>query len=601
MEKKDERPSNRVPAGTFGASDPPPTRRSDPGTRSAALAEGVAHSSAPPAPPARDSDPDAADRKRYTSTLMGHGTPPGSDGVPPPVAPVLSPPKWRGAKAYLEGQEPKPRVSTIAATAPIADAELAASAIPAGTRVNTKLGTPPAPPVPTPVPVPQSPSVQDISDPAIDQAIERMLEGQTSVPMEVESADPDLDALEELPIEEVVDEPSERAVPLARLALKTAAARVPVSAPIEARAREQPGDQRVDAVPAAPVASTPPPAPSTPSFDVELGAPAPPSIDLAPQPAAALDEPAAPASPSERPGERASRSAAGEPEQYGASDTPSALAELRTRRSGAPAPHGESRSNEKAPAAASSGLAAATSGKVGTSPRAEQHLALGSGLLALMVLFGFGGWYLTRGGFQRSVAPASALAEPTAVPKPEPLVPVVPKGLVQPAPALPATPPPPTAPSATVAQPAHDSHDTHATRSRDSHASDSHASDGHASVRRDSEPQRPSVDSTQPPVLRVVPQSTKPASEGPSETPTRAEVLAALEPLRPAVARCVQGQHGIAQLDITVINTGAVTHAVVAGDFAGTPEGSCIALAARDAKFAPFQKPRFRVIFPFSL
>jgi hypothetical protein len=593
MEKKDERPSNRVPAGTFGASDPPPVRRSDPGTRAAALAEGVAQSSEP-APPARDSDPDAAaDRKRYTSTLMGHAVPPGSDGAPPPVAPVLSPPKWRGAKAYLEGQEPKPRVSTITATAPIADAELAASAIPAGTRVNTKLGTPPAPPVP----MPPLPSVQDISDPAIDQAIERMLEGQTSVPMEVETADPDLDDLEELPSDEVVDEPSERAVPLARLALKTAAARVPVAAPIEAPVREQPGDQRVDAVPAAPVTSAPPPPPPAPTFEVELGAPLPPSIDLAPQPAGVLDEPAPPAqaSAAERPRDRAPRSAAGEQEQYGASDTPSALAELRTRRSGSPPPATENRSDAKAAPAASPGLAAATSGRVGASPRAEQHLAFGSGLLAVMVLFGFGGWFLTAGGFHRSVPPASALAEPTAVPKPEPLVPVAPKGLVQPAPAVPAAPPP-TAPSTTVAQPTHDSHDARAT-----HNHDSHASDGHASVHRDVEPPGPSADNTQPPVLRVVPQGTKPASEGPSETPTRAEVLAALEPLRPAVARCVQGQHGVAQLDITVINTGAVTHAVVAGDFAGTPEGSCIALAARDAKFAPFQKPRFRVIFPFSL
>jgi hypothetical protein len=599
MEKKDERPSNRVPAGTFGASDPPPARRSDPGTRSAALADGVTPASEPPAPPSRDSDPDAADRKRYTSTLMGHGTPPGTDGVPPPVAPVLAPPKWRGAKAYLEGQEPKPRVSTIAASAPIVDAELAASATPAGTRVNTKLGTPPAPPVPAPMP--QGPSLRDISDPAIDQAIERMLEGQTSVPMEVETADPDLDALEELPIEEVVDEPSERAVPLARVALKTAAARVPVAGPIEARVREQAGDHRVDAVPAAPITSAPPP-PAAPMFDVELGAPAPPSIDLATPPAGVLAEPAAPAkaSAAERTGERAPRSAEGEPAQYGASDTPSALAELRTRRNSDPAQPAENRSPAKAAPAASPGLAAATSGRVARSPRSEQHLAFGSGLLAVMLLFGFGGWYLTRGGFHRSVAPASALAEPTAVPKPEPLVPVVPKGLVQPAPAMPATPPPATAPSTTLAQPAHDSHEAHA-HGRDSHGSDSHASDGHAGVRRDSEPPRPSQDSAQPPVLRVVPQGTKPASEGPSETPTRAEVLAALEPLRPAVARCVQGQHGIAQLDITVINTGVVTHAVVAGDFAGTPEGSCIALAARDAKFAPFQKPRFRVIFPFSL
>ena len=102
-------------------------------------------------------------------------------------------------------------------------------------------------------------------------------------------------------------------------------------------------------------------------------------------------------------------------------------------------------------------------------------------------------------------------------------------------------------------------------------------------------------------MLRVVPQGTAPTPATASDTPTRREVLDALEPLRPAVERCAKGQHGIAQLDITVISSGVVTHAVVAGDFAGTPEGSCIALAARDAKFAPFQKPRFRVIYPYAL
>jgi hypothetical protein len=40
---------------------------------------------------------------------------------------------------------------------------------------------------------------------------------------------------------------------------------------------------------------------------------------------------------------------------------------------------------------------------------------------------------------------------------------------------------------------------------------------------------------------------------------------------------------------------------VVGGDFAGTPEGSCIARVARTAQFVRFAKPRFRVIYPFSL
>jgi hypothetical protein len=98
-------------------------------------------------------------------------------------------------------------------------------------------------------------------------------------------------------------------------------------------------------------------------------------------------------------------------------------------------------------------------------------------------------------------------------------------------------------------------------------------------------------------VIKVTPRST----EGLPETPSRDDVLAALDPVRPKVAQCAPGQHGVAEVDITVSDTGAVTHAVVAGDFAGTPEGSCIARAVRGATFRPFQKPRFRVIDPFSL
>ena len=589
MEKKDERPSNRVPAGTFGASDPPPPRRSEPGTRAAPLADGVAQSSEPPA---RDSDADAAaaERRRYTSTLMGHGTPPGTDGVPPPVAPVLAPPKWRGARAYLEGQEPKPRVSTMSVTAPIANAELAAHTTTPGSRVNTKLGTPPAP-VPVPALAPDTaPALRGgASTPAnqeVDQAIERMLEGQTSVAMEVETSDPDLDQLEELPMEDVMDEPSERAVPLARLALKTTAARVPAPpAPVEAPTREQPGDHRLDAVPAAEIAAT----------LAAASAPPPPTIDPLPPPASAAEITGAapPPAPPERPSERAARAATNEAPAYGASDTPSALAELRTRRGVGP----EQAGNEAKPAPAPSrGLSAAASGAVGGPRPRDQNFLAGSALLAAMVIFGFGGWFLTAGGFRRSTPPASALAEPSAVPKPEPLVPVVPPALVPPQPAT--TAPAPTGAPSSSSAPS----EVAATATREAHSAHGHAADAHGSARHEGESSsRDGREAEQPPVLRIVPQGTQPASSTPSETPTRSEVLAALEPLRPAVERCVKGQHGIAQLDITVVNTGAVTHAIVAGDFAGTPEGSCIALAARDAKFAPFQKPRFRVIFPFSL
>lgn len=84
-------------------------------------------------------------------------------------------------------------------------------------------------------------------------------------------------------------------------------------------------------------------------------------------------------------------------------------------------------------------------------------------------------------------------------------------------------------------------------------------------------------------------------------TPSRQDVVSALEPLRAEVQQCAGNLRGIAQLDVTVASNGSVTHAVVAGDFAGTPEGSCIARIARSAKFSPFERPRFRVIYPYAL
>ena len=99
-------------------------------------------------------------------------------------------------------------------------------------------------------------------------------------------------------------------------------------------------------------------------------------------------------------------------------------------------------------------------------------------------------------------------------------------------------------------------------------------------------------------VAKITP---RPAAAELPDTPSRDDVLSALAPIRAAVAACAHGQRGVAQLDITVANTGAVTHAIVGGDFSGTAEGSCIARTARSAQFVPFKKPRFRVIYPFSL
>jgi hypothetical protein len=48
-------------------------------------------------------------------------------------------------------------------------------------------------------------------------------------------------------------------------------------------------------------------------------------------------------------------------------------------------------------------------------------------------------------------------------------------------------------------------------------------------------------------------------------------------------------------------SSGRVTNARVQGQFAGTPEGSCIARAVRRARFPRFKRPSFQVTFPYRL
>jgi hypothetical protein len=85
------------------------------------------------------------------------------------------------------------------------------------------------------------------------------------------------------------------------------------------------------------------------------------------------------------------------------------------------------------------------------------------------------------------------------------------------------------------------------------------------------------------------------------DKPTRDDVQTALEAVRPAVVACAPGKRGTAQVDLIVAGTGIPTRAVIGGDFAGTPEGSCMARAVRGAKFPTFSQPTFRVIYHFAL
>jgi len=93
----------------------------------------------------------------------------------------------------------------------------------------------------------------------------------------------------------------------------------------------------------------------------------------------------------------------------------------------------------------------------------------------------------------------------------------------------------------------------------------------------------------------------RPDPAGLPETPEREDVLAAMTPLRDAIRECADGRGGIAELDLSVASSGAVLNALVRGDYAGTPQGSCIARVARKASFTPFRRDRFRVLYPMSL
>jgi hypothetical protein len=90
------------------------------------------------------------------------------------------------------------------------------------------------------------------------------------------------------------------------------------------------------------------------------------------------------------------------------------------------------------------------------------------------------------------------------------------------------------------------------------------------------------------------------ASHLPDE-PSRADVIAGLNQLRGELSECSKGRSGTAEIDLTIASSGAVSYALIGGDYAGTPQGSCIARAVRAARFEPFTKPRVRIIYRMAL
>ncbi|HEX2675554.1 MAG TPA: hypothetical protein VHM19_02920 [Polyangiales bacterium] len=265
--------------------------------------------------------------------------------------------------------------------------------------------------------------------------------------------------------------------------------------------------------------------------------------------------------------------------------------------------------------------------EVGAPVRDDAAPALGFMVVAAMAVVGIGGWLVTSGGYQRPQAPvaaasmakpptppsAAAALKPVPVPPPQvaaPQAPAVveapapvaapvvaaPAAAVAKAPALPAAPkaapvappaklkpfnPPPLASARVVrAAPAAPSPVVRITKVEDSSV----------------EPAAPVVAVTPTPA----PETTAEPEELP-DTPSRDDVLARIEGLRAKVNECAEGKKGTAELDVTIAGSGVITTVLVGGDFAGTPQGSCIARSVRQARFPKFKKDRFRLLYPFSL
>ena len=86
------------------------------------------------------------------------------------------------------------------------------------------------------------------------------------------------------------------------------------------------------------------------------------------------------------------------------------------------------------------------------------------------------------------------------------------------------------------------------------------------------------------------------------DAPSRSDVIAAMASVRGAVATCAVGRGGVAQVRVTFSGpSGRVMNAVMEGQFAGTPQGSCIARAVRAASVPRFSQPSVTISYPFQI
>ncbi len=82
-------------------------------------------------------------------------------------------------------------------------------------------------------------------------------------------------------------------------------------------------------------------------------------------------------------------------------------------------------------------------------------------------------------------------------------------------------------------------------------------------------------------------------------TPTRQDVAAAIQAIRPQLRQCAPDLHGhVANVRFTFVSSGRATSALVPNNF-GTPQArSCVARVARQARVPQFADPRLVVTYP---
>lgn len=100
----------------------------------------------------------------------------------------------------------------------------------------------------------------------------------------------------------------------------------------------------------------------------------------------------------------------------------------------------------------------------------------------------------------------------------------------------------------------------------------------------------------------IVPPPTPPATRVPSDTPTRADVMAAMRSVEAAVRACAPGATGTVSVRVVFDGpTGRAVSAEVEGALAHSDVAPCIARAMRDASVPPFVQPSMTATLPFRL